>query len=216
MTRKTDTPMTAHNPMTRKTYIPTTAHNPGTQEHLAEQAVRYLLEWVGEDPNRKGLEDTPARVARALKEMTAGYEMSPEELLETVFEEPYDEMIVVQDIPYTSLCEHHLMVFSGTCDVGYIPNPSGRIVGLSKIPRLVHCFAKRLQVQERMTKQIAGALEEHLAPLGVGVVVRGRHACCEARGVRSRNLMTTSDLRGVFKTKPEVRGEFLALARSSS
>jgi GTP cyclohydrolase I len=180
---------------------------------LANQAVKHLIQWIGEDPNRPGLKDTPARVAKALKEMTVGYEMSPAEILGTLFEEPYDEMVVVQDIPYHSICEHHLMIFTGTVDVGYIPNSEGRVVGLSKIPRLVQCFAKRLQVQERMTKQIAGALETHLRPLGVGVVVRGHHACCEARGVRSRNLMITSDLRGVFKTKPEVRGEFLALAR---
>jgi GTP cyclohydrolase I len=180
---------------------------------LAEQAVKHLLQWVGDNPSRDGLKDTPARVVKALKEMTAGYEMSPAEILGTLFEEPFDEMIVVQDIPYHSLCEHHLMTFTGTVDVGYIPNSEGRVVGLSKIPRLVQCFAQRLQVQERMTKEIAAALEEHLRPLGVGVVVRGHHACCEARGVRSRNLMTTSDLRGVFKTKPEVRGEFLALAR---
>lgn len=180
---------------------------------LAEQAVKHLIRWVGEDPNRHGLEDTPARVARALKEMTEGYLESPADILGTVFEEPYDEMIVVQGIEYHSLCEHHLMTFTGTCDVAYIPNSEGRIVGLSKIPRLVQCFARRLQVQERMTKQIAEALEEHVRPLGVGVVVRGHHVCCEGRGVRSRNLMVTSDLRGVFKTRPEVRGEFLALAR---
>jgi GTP cyclohydrolase I len=184
------------------------------REH-AEAGVRQLLRFL-EVADHDGIRDTPARVVRAFEEMTAGYAMSPTEILGTVFEEPYDEMVVVQDIRYTSLCEHHLMPFTGTCDVGYIPNAQGCIVGLSKIPRLVQCFARRLQVQERMTKQIAEALEEHLMPLGVGVVVRGHHACCEARGVRSRNLMTTSDLRGVFKEKPEVRGEFLALARGGT
>lgn len=183
---------------------------------LAEQAVKHLIMWMGDNPNRPGLKDTPARVAKALKEMTSGYGDSPAEILGTIFKEKYDEMVVVQGIRYQSLCEHHLMPFTGTCDIGYIPNSRGHIIGLSKLPRLVECFARRLQVQERMTSQIAGALEEHLRPLGCGVVVRGRHTCCEHRGVRSRTLMVTSDLRGVFREKPEVRGEFLALAREGS
>jgi GTP cyclohydrolase I len=180
------------------------------REHV-EEAVRTLLHWVGEDPTRPGLERTPARVARALREMTEGCQQDPKKILGTVFEEEYDEMVVVRDIPYSSLCQHHLMPFSGTCDVAYIPR--GKLVGLSKLPRLVHCFARRLQVQERMTHQIAGALEEVLEPLGVGVVVRGRHSCCEHRGVRSRNEMITSDLRGVLRTKSEARAEFLDLSR---
>lgn len=178
---------------------------------LAEQAVKHLITWIGEDHRRPGLKDTPARVAKALKEMTSGYQDSPAEILDTCFEEDYDEMVVVQGIRYHSLCEHHLMPFTGTCDIGYIPD--GHIVGLSKLPRLVECFARRLQVQERMTSQIAAALEEHVKPLGCGVVVRGHHTCCENRGVRSRNLMVTSDMRGVFRQRPEVRGEFLALTR---
>jgi GTP cyclohydrolase I len=125
--------------------------------------------------------------------------------------EPHPTFLVAGHLTHN--CEHHLMTFTGTCDVAYIPNSRGLIVGLSKIPRLVQCFARRLQVQERLTKQIAEALERVVKPRGVGVVVRGHHVCCEGRGVRSRNLMVTSDLRGVFKTKPEVRGEFLALAR---
>lgn len=179
---------------------------------LADQAVKHLIQWVGEDPNRPGLKDTPARVAKALKEMTTGYQDSPAEILGTVFEEKYDQMVAVRGIRYHSLCEHHLMPFTGTCDVGYIPNSRGLVVGLSKIPRLVQCFARRLQVQERMTKQIADALEEHLKPLGVAVLVWGHHACCENRGVRSRSLMETSDMRGVFREKPEARAEFLANA----
>lgn len=178
---------------------------------LAEQAVRHLLEWMGEDPRRPGLRDTPSRVARALREMTRGLEESPAEILGTLFEEEYDEMVVVRGVEYSSLCEHHLMPFSGTCDVGYVPR--GKVVGLSKIPRLVRCFARRLQVQERMTSQVAAALEEHLRPLGVGVLVRGRHSCCEHRGVGSRNEMVTSDLRGVFRSKAEARAEFLSLVR---
>jgi len=188
-----------------------------SNEHMrkpAEDAVKTLLRWVDEkECSRPGLADTPARVVRALEEMTAGYRQDPKEILGTVFEEKYDEMVVVQGIRYHSLCEHHMLPFTGTADVAYIPNSRGLIVGLSKIPRLVECFARRLQVQERMTKQIAEALEEHLKPLGVGVVVRGHHACCESRGIRSRNVMITSDLRGVFRDKPEVRAEFLALAR---
>ena len=188
-------------------------NNENLREH-AEGAVRTLLRWINEkECHRPGLEDTPARVVRALKEMTVGYHQDPKEILGTVFEEKYDEMVLVQGIRYHSMCEHHMMPFSGTADVAYIPNSRGLIVGLSKIPRLVECFARRLQVQERMTKQIAEALQEHLKPLGVGVVVRGHHACCEQRGVRSRNLMVTSDLRGVFREKPEVRAEFLSLAR---
>lgn len=186
-----------------------TALDPG-----AVASVRVLLEMIDEDPGREGLEDTPQRVVRALLEMTEGRHQDPKEILGTVFEEPYDEMVLVQGIRFHSLCEHHMMPFTGTCDVAYIPNEKGRVVGLSKIPRLVHCFAKRLQVQERMTQQIAGAMEEHLEPRGVGVVVRGYHSCSEARGVRSRNQMVTSDLRGVFREGP-VRAEFLALARDS-
>lgn len=177
----------------------------------AEEAVRTLLRWIGEDPGREGLKDTPARVARALREMTSGASADPAKILGTVFEEKYDEMVVVRGIRVTSLCEHHMMPFTGTCDVGYVPK--GKVVGLSKIPRIVECFARRLQVQERLTSQIAGAIEEHLRPLGVGVVVRGRHSCCAHRGVRSENEMITSDLRGVLRSKPEARAEFLALVR---
>ena len=189
--------------------------NDNLRDH-AVAGVKTLLRYLGEDPARDGLLDTPKRVVKAYDEMTEGYDMDPKEILGRVFEEPYDEMVLVQDIRYHSLCEHHLMPFSGTVDVAYIPNEEGLVVGLSKLPRLVQCFARRLQVQERMTKQIASAIEEHLKPLGVGVVVRGHHACCEARGVRSRNQMVTSDLRGVFRTKPEVRAEFLALARGGN
>jgi GTP cyclohydrolase I len=177
----------------------------------AKAAVRTLLMFVGENPDREGLHDTPRRVIEAFAELTAGSGKNPGEILSTVFAEQYDEMVVVRGIEYSSLCEHHLMTFTGTVDVGYVPD--GKIVGLSKIPRLVECFARRLQVQERMTSQIAAALEEHLKPLGVGVVVRGRHSCCEHRGVRSANEMITSDLRGVLRTKPEARAEFLALSR---
>lgn len=184
-----------------------------THPRAAEQAVKTLLEFLGEDPSREGLRETPSRVVRALREMTGGMQEHPGEILGTVFEEEYDEMVVVQGIEFTSLCEHHMLPFTGTCDVGYVPN--GRVVGLSKIPRLVRCFAKRLQVQERMTRAIASAMMRHLSPLGVGVVVRGRHSCCETRGVRSKNMMVTSDLRGVMRDKPEARAEFLALTRGS-
>lgn len=188
-----------------------TANLKEASEEEATEAVRTLLRFLAEDLTRDGLRDTPSRVVRALREMTTGSQQDPAEILSTVFEEKYDEMVVVRGIRYTSLCEHHMMSFAGTCDVGYVP--SGKIVGLSKIPRLVECFARRLQVQERMTSQIAEAIETHLRPLGVGVVVRGRHSCCEHRGVRSENEMVTSDLRGVFRTKPEARAEFLAFVR---
>jgi GTP cyclohydrolase I len=185
--------------------------NTQPSEESSKAAVRTLLMFVGENPDRQGLQDTPRRVIEALREMTVGTKQDPGEILSTVFEEKYDEMVVVRGIEYSSLCEHHLMPFAGTCDIGYVPD--GKIVGLSKIPRLVECFARRLQVQERMTSQIAEAIETHLKPLGVGVVIRGRHSCCEHRGVGSRNEMITSDLRGVLRSKPEARAEFLAFAR---
>lgn len=177
---------------------------------IADTVVRQL-EFIGEDPNREGLRDTPRRVIEALQEMTQGYEQDPKKILATRFRDDYDEMVVVRGIPFTSLCEHHALSFRGTADVGYVP--AGQVVGLSKIPRLVHCFAKRLQLQERMTKQIAQALQEELKPMGVGVVVRAVHTCCADRGVRSHNEMVTSCLLGCMREEPEARAEFLALVR---
>lgn len=173
-----------------------------------------LLQYIGENPAREGLTETPNRVAKAWKHWTKGYHESPEEVLK-VFEdgaENYDEMVLVRDIPFYSHCEHHLAPFFGTATVAYVPN--GKIVGLSKVNRLVDMFARRLQVQERLTSQIADALADHLKPKGVGVILRARHLCMESRGVCQQGHHTiTSALRGVLATKPEARAEFMALTK---
>lgn len=175
-------------------------------------AVVRLLEYLGEDPNREGLVDTPGRVLRALAEMTAGMRDDPHEILSTTFDEGFDEMVVLRNIEFTSLCEHHMLPFSGTVDVGYIAK--GRVVGLSKLARLVECFARRLQVQERMTQQIAEALETELAPAGVGVVVKAHHSCMGCRGVKKPTAeMVTSVLRGYMLVSDAARREFLDLSR---
>lgn len=180
----------------------------------AEDAVVVLLRYIGEDPQRSGIVDTPKRVAKALKEMTAGYSEDPVKILSTVFDQEYDEVIVVKDIPFTSLCEHHVLPFVGTVDIGYLPD--GRVVGLSKLARLVDCFSRRLQIQERMTKQIADAIESCLNARGVAVIVSASHACMSCRGVRKPGAaMVTSVMKGVFRDKPEARAEFLELCRSS-
>ena len=174
--------------------------------------VRRQLEWIGEDPTREGLRETPQRVLKALGELTAGYGQDPASLLQVTFQADCDQMVVVRDIPYHSLCEHHLLPFHGQVTLGYVPS-EGRVVGLSKLPRLVHCFARRLQVQERLTTQIADALQAIVRPAGVGVAVTGSHTCMQMRGIRSSGVMLTSALRGVFLEKPEARAEFLSLAR---
>jgi len=175
------------------------------------EAVGTLLRFIGEDPSREGLRETPRRVVDALLEMTSGVESDPEKVLATVFEEESDEIITVTGISFASLCEHHLLPFTGVAHIGYLPG-NGRIVGLSKLPRLVHCFARRLQVQERMTRQIAEAIQRVLAPAGVGVVVTAQHQCMSCRGVRdSSALMTTSALLGSFRTDSSQRAEFLRL-----
>ena len=178
----------------------------------AEDAVRTLLAYLGEDPGRDGLVRTPARVVRALTEMTAGYEQDPALILDTTFDVAYDEMIALGPYPFQSLCEHHLLPFGGTVVVGYVP--VARVVGLSKLGRLVDCFARRLQVQERMTNQIAEALWSGLEPKGVGVMVRGVHQCMTHRGVGKAAPMHTVALRGVMLERPEARAEFLALAHA--
>ena len=176
-----------------------------------EDAVRLLLRSV-DDPEREGLIETPRRVVKALWEMTRGYNDDPAVILSKTFNEPCDEMIVVSGIAFTSLCEHHLLPFTGTVDIGYIP---GKVVGLSKLARLVDCFSRRLQIQERMTSQIADAIGEHLTPKGVAVVVRGRHACMSCRGVRkSEAVMVTSAMRGRLIEDASARAEFLALCRT--
>lgn len=176
-------------------------------------AVVRLIEFIGEDPQRAGLVDTPDRVIRAFGEMTEGYKVDVEGLLTRTFEDRCDEMVVVRDIEFTSLCEHHLLPFTGTAAVGYVPKD--RVVGLSKLARLVDAYARRLQVQERMTVQIAEAIETYLDPLGVGVVVAARHSCMGCRGVRKPSAeMVTSSMLGVFRGKPEARTEFLTFVQA--
>ena len=175
--------------------------------------VAALLEELGEDPERPGLKATPARVSRALRELTDGYGIRPEEVIaDAVFDQDYDEMVVVKDIPFYSLCEHHMLPFFGSCHVGYLPR--GKVVGLSKIPRLVGVFAHRLQIQEKLTREIAEALNTALGPKGVGVVVEARHLCMEMRGVeKTGGRMITSCMLGTFRKDPRTRAEFLGLVR---
>lgn len=177
-------------------------------ETPAADGVTRLLTLIGEDPKRPGLVDTPRRVVRALMEMTAGMRQDPAAILGTTFEDDADEMIVVRGIWFSSLCEHHLLPFSGTVAIGYIPN--GRVVGLSKIPRLVRVFAKRLQMQERMTRQIADAMMDVLSPAGVGVIAKAHHSCMGCRGVEQAAAeMVTSCLRGAMRDNDAARAELL-------
>ena len=181
-------------------------------QERAEAAIRELLYAIGEDPNRDGLLDTPARVARAYREMFAGLYTEPESVLNTMFDEDHDEMVIVKEIPLYSTCEHHLVSFHGVAHVGYIPGKDGRVTGLSKIARLVDLFAKRPQVQERLTSQIADALVNKLDPSGVIVVVEAEHLCMAMRGVRKPGAVTTtSAVRGQFKTSAASRAEALDL-----
>jgi len=179
-------------------------------EEAVETAVRSILEAIGEDATREGLRQTPLRVARMFEEMTVGYNVDPGKLVnEAVFTVDYDQMVVVRDIDFASLCEHHLLPFLGKAHVAYIPN--GKVIGLSKIPRVVEMFARRLQLQERMTQQIAAFLEETLHPRGVGVVVEALHLCMAIRGVKKANArMITSAVRGSFKENLNTRTEFFA------
>src|SRR6185295_6452609 len=181
-----------------------------------EDLVRRQLELIGEDAEREGLERTPARVARSMKFLTQGYSSSAEEVVgKGVFKEEHDNMIMVRDIELYSLCEHHMLPFFGKAHVAYIPN--GRIVGLSKIPRIVDVYARRLQVQERLTEQVAKAIEDVLAPRGVGVVIEAFHMCMMMRGVEKQNSRTiTSALRGVFRDDAKTRDEFLRLAYATA
>jgi GTP cyclohydrolase IA len=186
-----------------------------TQANKAfEDLVRRELELLGEDPKREGLLRTPGRVAAAMTFLTQGYAMSAEEVLgDGIFEESHDNMIMVRDIELYSICEHHMLPFFGKAHVAYIPN--GRIVGLSKIPRIVDVFARRLQVQERLTEQIAQALCSVLNPRGVGVVIEAYHLCMMMRGVQKQNSKTiTSALTGAFRDDPKTRDEFLRLAHN--
>lgn len=176
----------------------------------AEAAVRTLLRWAGDDPGREGLLDTPKRVAKAYREWFSGYALDPDEYLARTFEEVagYDEMIVLRDIEYESHCEHHMAPIIGRVHVGYLP--AGKVVGISKLARVVEAYAKRLQVQEKMTAQIAGCIQRALQPLGVGVVVEGAHECMTTRGVHKRGVsMITSTMLGSFREDARTRAEFL-------
>ncbi|WP_419192155.1 GTP cyclohydrolase I FolE [Engelhardtia mirabilis] len=178
----------------------------------AEEAVRTLIAWAGDDPTREGLLETPARVARAWEEFFAGYGMDPEEVLRKTFEETdgYDEMVTVRDIRLESHCEHHLVPIVGRAHVAYLPDR--RVVGLSKLARVVEIFAKRMQIQEKLTVQIADSIDRVLAPKGVAVVIEAAHECMTTRGVRKHESMTvTSRMTGEFRSNPATRREFLAM-----
>ncbi|MEY8014006.1 GTP cyclohydrolase I FolE [Mycobacterium servetii] len=181
-------------------------------QQRAEAAIRELLHAIGEDPDRDGLRDTPARVARAYREMFSGLYIDPDTVLNTMFDEDHDELVIVKEIPMYSTCEHHLVSFHGVAHVGYIPGDDGRVTGLSKIARLVDLYAKRPQVQERLTSQIADALVNKLNPRGVIVVVEAEHLCMAMRGVRKPGAVTTtSAVRGQFKRNAASRAEALDL-----
>lgn len=192
--------------------FPWEQHEDGRAETVQDNIVR-LLEYIGEDPSREGLKDTPDRVVKAWREWASGYGKDAGEILK-VFEdgaEHYNQMVTVKDIPFYSKCEHHLADIFGTVTIAYIPN--GRIVGLSKLARLTDMYARRLQVQERMTRQIADALVQHLEPQGVGVLVKARHMCMESRGINQQGHLTiTTALRGVLMDEPQTRAEFMQLA----
>lgn len=183
---------------------------PGFERHIEE----ILIE-LGEDPQREGLLKTPYRVAKAYRFLTEGYGMDIEQVLNgAVFEENYNEMVIVKDIDFYSMCEHHMLPFFGRCHIAYIPN--GKIIGLSKLPRIVEVFSRRLQVQERMTHQIAAAVQNALNPMGVGVVCEGRHMCMMMRGVQKQNsVATTSEMLGAFETNSKTREEFLRLINTA-
>lgn len=181
------------------------------------EIIQAMLQSIGEDPEREGLKDTPHRVVRSWECLYGGYAMSDADVLKTVFEEAggyekYDEMILLRDIDFFSTCEHHMLPFFGRAHVAYIPD--GCVVGVSKLARLVEVFARRLQIQERMTTQIADAIDEHLKPKGIGVILKAQHFCMTSRGVQKQNtMMVTSAMRGSFKAHHETRSEFLHLVK---
>jgi GTP cyclohydrolase IA len=181
----------------------------------AEAAVRELLIAIGEDPDREGLKQTPARVARACEEIFGGLSVNPDDVLLTAFDENHDEIVLVKDIPLYSICEHHLVPWHGTAAVGYIPGQDGQITGLSKLARLVDLYARRPQVQERLTSQIADAITRRLQPRGVIVVIEAEHLCMAMRGIRKPGSRTvTSAVRGMFQSDPRTRAEAMSLILS--
>jgi GTP cyclohydrolase IA len=186
----------------------------GNGRHAAiEEAVREILLYVGEDPNREGLLNTPRRIARMYDEILAGYDVDPIALVnDALFTVEYDEMVLVKDIEFFSMCEHHMLPFFGRAHVAY--TPCGKVIGLSKVPRIVEMFARRLQVQERMTRQVAELLDDVLKPYGVGVVIEASHMCSMMRGVKKEHArMVTSTMLGAFKEKEKTRNEFLSHLR---
>ena len=181
----------------------------------AEAAVRVLIEWAGDDPDREGLLETPRRVAKSYRELFAGYEIEPKDYLARTFEEVggYDNLVVLKNIPVVSFCEHHMLPFIGTAHVGYLPND--RVVGISKMARVVQGFARRLQIQEKLTAQVAEAIQDVLQPKGVGVVIISEHSCMTMRGVNTPgSRLTTSTMLGVLRDDPRTRQEFLELVRN--
>ena len=180
----------------------------------AEAAVRTLIRWAGDDPDREGLLETPSRVVKAYRELFAGYDTDPHDYLARTFEEVagYDELVVLRDIRVVSFCEHHMLPFLGKAHVGYLP--TDRVVGISKLARVVHGFARRLQIQEKLTAEIAAAIQEVLKPRGVGVVIESEHSCMTMRGVNTPgSRLTTSSLLGVVRDDPRTRQEFLEFVR---
>lgn len=189
----------------------TSKNPPRPTREQAEEAVATLIRWAGDDPQREGLGDTPARVVRSYEEFFAGYHKDPEEILRTTFEETdgYDEMVVLKDITFESHCEHHMVPIIGKAYVAYLPDK--RVVGISKLARVVEAYAKRLQIQEKMTAQIANAINDVLKPKGVAVVVEAEHQCMTTRGVEKPGVsMVTSTMLGAFRDDPSTRKEFLA------
>jgi GTP cyclohydrolase I len=186
-------------------------------ETEAEAAVRTLIEWAGDDPDREGLRDTPGRVVRAYRELFSGYESDPREYLERTFEEVggYDELVLLRDIRVVSFCEHHMLPFLGRAHVAYLPND--RVVGISKLARVVHGFARRLQIQEKLTAEIAHAIDDILKPKGVGVVIVSEHSCMTMRGVNTPgSRLTTSHLLGAVRDDPRTRMEFFDLVKNGA
>ncbi len=180
-------------------------------QNIIADCIKEILAALGENPDRDGLQNTPKRVAKAFLELTKGYAENPAEILTTQFDlKNYDGMIILKNAEFTSLCEHHLLSFEGTASIAYIPG-NDKVVGLSKLSRLLDCFARRLQLQERLTNEIAGAIKAHLQPLGVGVIISSKHSCMRVRGVQKDGTMITSAMLGAFRDDVNVKAEFLSL-----
>jgi GTP cyclohydrolase I len=207
---------TSQQPVASSSATPDSGSNRTPFDHArAEKAVRELLDAIGEDVTREGLLDTPARVARMWAEVVQGAGEDPEQHLTKTFEIEHDEMVLVRDIPFTAMCEHHLLPFTGVAHVAYLPGMTGRFTGLSKVARLVEGYARRLQVQERMTSQIADAMQHMLDPVGVLVVLEAEHSCMSIRGIRKPGSKTvTTSVRGIYRTDPSARAEVMSFIHS--